>query len=71
MEGFWDQFAKSNIISGVMALGLTGAVIYLAVTGQPIPDLLGAALTSIIGFFFGTKVGEREGAAKVQRSVGR
>jgi len=68
---FWEQFAKSNIISGVLALSLTGAVVYLAVTGQPIPELLGAALTSIIGFFFGTKAGEREGAAKAYKSIAK
>lgn len=64
MDRFWDEFAKSNIISGVLAVGLTGAVIYLAVTGQPIPEVLAAALTAIIGFFFGTKAGEREERAR-------
>lgn len=69
MDKFWEQFAKSNIISGMLALGLTGTVIYLAVIGQPIPEILGVALTSIIGFFFGTKAGEREGTARAYRSL--
>lgn len=53
MSKFWDLFEKNVVISGALALMFGGAVAYLAVTGQPIPDYLGAAVTGILGYFFG------------------
>lgn len=74
MEWFKDQFAKSNIISGILAVAVWGAVIYLAVTQSPIPDILYAGGMSVIAFHFGSKVGQKEGVtqtladlAKLQR----
>jgi len=52
---FWDLLEKSTIVSGAIALGVTGSIVYLSVTGQPIPELLGNAALIIIGFFFGSK----------------
>jgi len=57
MDRFWKLLEQSTIISGTLALVIVGAVVYLAVTGQVIPDLLGQALLIVISFFFGTKVG--------------
>lgn len=51
-----DLFASSAIIQGTMALGALGAVIYLAVTGQDVPEVLVGVLMAIVGFYFGTKV---------------
>ena len=55
MDRFWDALEKSTIISGIVALGLTGAVIYLAVLGAPIPEALSFGFGAVIGFFFGSK----------------
>ena len=52
---FWTLLEKSVIVSGLIALGTIGAVVYLSVTGQPIPELLGNASLIIVGFFFGAK----------------
>jgi len=52
---FWDLLERSVIVSGFIALGVLGAVVYLSVVGQPIPDLLGNAALIIVGFFFGAK----------------
>lgn len=38
-----------------MALLSLGAIVYLAVTGNPIPDVLVGVVMAIIGFYFGTK----------------
>jgi len=38
-----------------MALACTGAVIYLAVVGREVPQLLVGIIGTIIGFYFGTK----------------
>jgi len=55
MDRFWTLLEKSTIVSGFIAVGVTGAIIYLSVTSQPIPELLGNAALIIIGFFFGSK----------------
>lgn len=69
MKWFQEQFAQSNIISGVLALAIWGAIIFLAVTQAPIPDILYAGGTAVIGFFFGSKVGQREGMARAANLV--
>lgn len=65
MHEFWNQFNKSTIMSGILALAVMCAVIYLAVTGQPIPDVLAASASVIIGFFFGARSGQQ--AERVQQ----
>jgi len=55
MNKFWDLLEKSTIVSGFIATGVTSVILYLAVTGRPIPELLGNAALIIIGFFFGAK----------------
>jgi len=68
MERFWDLAEKSTIVSGFIAIGITAAIIYLAVAGQPIPDLLGNSALIIIGFFFGSKA---QGTANLIARSGR
>jgi hypothetical protein len=53
---FWDVLADSVILQGILTLGVVGCVCYLAVTGQPIPDLLVNIAGVIVGFWFGSKV---------------
>jgi len=55
MNRFWDLLEKSTLVSGLIALGITFAIIYMAIAGFPIPDLLGNSALIIIGFFFGAK----------------
>lgn len=55
MNNFWTLLEKSVIVSGIIALGVTGSIVYLSVTGQQIPELLGNAGLLVIGFFFGAK----------------
>jgi len=64
VQWFKEEFSKSNIISGFLAVAIWSAVIYLSVVQAPIPDLLYAGGMSIIAFFFGSKVGQREGMAR-------
>jgi len=55
MYRFWDLLEKSTLVSGIIAVGVVAAIIYLACTGQVIPDILGNSALIIIGFFFGAK----------------
>ena len=56
MSEFWALMKESTIMQGVLTLSLWGTVIYLVVVGQPVPDLIAMGATSILGFWFGTKV---------------
>lgn len=56
MSKFWELLEKSVLVSGVLAVTVVGSVVYLAVTGDPIPEALSIAMGTIIGFFFGAKV---------------
>lgn len=71
MAWFQEQFAKSNIISGALALAIWGAVIYLAVSQLPIPDILYVGGATIIGFFFGAKQGQKDGIAQTLAEIAK
>lgn len=58
MNRFFDLLQQSVIVSGVLAVSVWGAIIYLAIAGQPIPDILYFGGAAIIGFFFGSKTGK-------------
>jgi len=55
MDRFWDAWDKSTIVSGTVALGLMGVVIYLSVIQAPIPEAVSFGFGSVVGFFFGSK----------------
>jgi len=50
-----ELWKTSSLIQGTMALAALAALIFLAVTGQPIPEILIGIVMTIIGFYFGTK----------------
>jgi len=50
-----EQWAKSNLLSGVLAVAVWGAIIYLAIVGRDPPDVLVGAGGIIMGFFFRSK----------------
>ena len=55
MDKFWQLVQDSVIVQGLVTLSLTGSVIYLAVAGRPVPDLLGSATLLSLGYYFGSK----------------
>jgi hypothetical protein len=58
---FWHILIASGTIPGLIAVLVTITICYLALAGQSekIPQVLGAALTTILGFYFGSRVGQR------------
>ena len=56
MDKFYELLEKSVIVSGLLTLMLAGTCCYLFIIQAPIPELLGYFLTSVISFFFGSKV---------------
>jgi len=65
MDKFWELFEKNVVISGALGLALGGAVIYLAITGQPIPEFLAGLAGTAVGYFFGS--GKAKETAQVIR----
>lgn len=55
MDRFLDLLAQSVIVQGTVTLVLVGAVCYLAVTGQDVPETLQSATMLALGFYFGSK----------------
>jgi len=49
-------------IRAVMALSLTGALIYLLVSQAPVPDWLTPVITALIGFYFAGRENNAERA---------
>jgi hypothetical protein len=55
MIKFWELLQESVIIQGVVTLVLVVTLCTMFITGKPIPELLGAITTLVLGFWFGTK----------------
>ena len=55
MDKFYQLLAQSVIVQGMVTLALVGSCIYLAVVGEPIPELLTNATMLALGFYFGSK----------------
>jgi len=58
MVNFWTLLRESVIVQGILTLGLWGTIIYMAICGIEIPEILAAGGYSILGFWFGTKSAE-------------
>lgn len=56
MSEFWRLMEKNVLVSSLLAVGLVSTVIYLAVTAQPIPEIIAALAGTVVGYFFGAKV---------------
>jgi len=50
-----ELLRESVLVQAVITLVCVGGVVYLAVTGQPIPDVLVNAVMLILGYYFGSK----------------
>lgn len=55
-KGFWDLFAESVIIQGILTLAVVGTICYLVILGKPIPEIMVNLSGLIVGFWFGSKV---------------
>lgn len=55
MDKFWELFAQSMIIQGVLALMFAVVVCIMYVNGQTVPAELVSLVSLILGYFFGAK----------------
>lgn len=52
---FWDLLDKSTITSGLIAVALIATVCYCTITQTPLPQHMGIALGTVLGYFFASK----------------
>lgn len=71
MEWFKSEFAKSNIIGGLLALAIWGVICYLAIVGRSVPEILYYGGASVIAFFFGSKAGQVDAKSEMVRELRR
>jgi hypothetical protein len=57
--GFMTELMTIERASSVLVIALTIAVCYTAVVYRDVPQVLSNALTTIVGFFFGSKLSQR------------
>lgn len=50
-----ELLRESVLVQAAITLICVGGVTYLAVTGQPIPEIMVNAVMLILGFYFGSK----------------
>lgn len=60
-EKFIDALRESIITQSVITVMVIGAWVFLVVRGLPVPSDLTQILMIVIGFYFGSKVGFRQG----------
>ena len=70
MEKFWELVRDGILIQGIIALAAVGAIIYLAVTGQPVPEVLVSIASAIIGYYFASAANARN-IRQVERALQR
>jgi Na+/H+ antiporter NhaC len=70
-ERFLDALRESIITQAVITVAVVGVWLFLIATGQPIPPELSGILTLVIGFYFGSKVGYRQGEIAISRHAPR
>lgn len=66
VEWFTQGWSESTIVSGILALSLTGAVIYLGVMGRPVPEVMATGFGAVVTYFFVDK-----GRKDVQRMLSK
>jgi len=59
MERLWELLRDGVLIQGIIALAAVGAIIYLAVTGQDVPEVLVSIASAIIGYYFASAQNSR------------
>ena len=51
-------FLPKGSVRGLIALGFTGAVIAMFISGQPMPEALLSIASMIVGYYFGSRTKE-------------
>lgn len=60
MNMFWKLMEQSVITSGVIAVVLVLTACYCVITETPLPQYMGLALGTVIGYFFSQKASQAQ-----------
>jgi len=66
-----EALRESIITQALITVAVVGVWLYLIATSQPIPPELSGILTLVIGFYFGSKVGYKQGEQAVAQHTPR
>uniref|UniRef100_A0A6M3LQH5 Uncharacterized protein n=1 Tax=viral metagenome TaxID=1070528 RepID=A0A6M3LQH5_9ZZZZ len=55
MTKFWELFERSVILQAALTLLFASVICYLVIVGQTVPEIVAYALSTIIGYYFGSK----------------
>lgn len=69
MKIFIEALRESIITQAVITVSVVGVWLYLVATGQPIPTDLTQLMTIVIGFYFGSKVGYKQGQYSQEKYI--
>lgn len=69
MKSFYDALRESIITQAVITVIVVAAWVFLEISGKPVPQDLTQVLFIVIGFYFGSKVGFRQGEQSLQSLV--
>ena len=64
MKKFWELFEQSVITQALVTLCLIITTCVMFIKGLPIPPELSLLTTTVLGFWFGSKVGFKQGEQK-------
>lgn len=64
MKKFWELFEQSVITQALVTLCLIVTVCVMFIMQNPIPPELSLLTTTVLGFWFGSKVGFKQGEQK-------
>jgi len=67
---FWELFERSVVLQAALTLMFAGVICYLVIVDRAVPEIVAYALSTIIGFYFGSKT-QVEGAHLAQRLAQR
>jgi len=70
MTKFWDLVERSVIVQSVLPLLFGGAVVYLAIAGREVPELLAHLTWACVSFWMGTKIQHTVDANRVAKGRG-
>jgi Mn2+/Fe2+ NRAMP family transporter len=69
MKTFYDALRESIITQALITVGVVGVWLFLTAQGIKPDDTLTQVMMIIIGFYFGSKVGFRQGEAFMSQFV--
>ena len=69
LDKFYELLKESTISQALITVGVVGVWLYLVATGQTVPEELAAILTLVFGFYFGSKVGYKQGENNIMKFV--